>query len=187
MLPPQDVPDAPPMGRARGIATLAAVTLAMALLACFAIWTASAHASTLPRCRTGQLAVSATRSGAAAGTVYYRLRLANTSSASCTLAGYPGVSFVSRPGGHQVGRAATRSAGWPARTVTLAPGGSVVARLGLAEVGNWPPAVCEPVDVRWVKVYPPNAWDAVTIPFRGRACSTKARDLSVTPVEAPNA
>jgi hypothetical protein len=125
--------------------------------------------------------------GAAGGTTFYRLRLVNTSGPACTLAGYPGASFVTRPGGHQVGRAASRAADWPAQTITLAPGGSVTARLGLAAVGDWPAGACKPAAVHWLRVFPPNAYDAVTIRFQGRACSTRARDLTITPVEADHA
>lgn len=38
-----------------------------------------------------------------AGTIFYPLDFTNASSSACTMYGYPGVAFVSSPGGSQVG------------------------------------------------------------------------------------
>lgn len=55
-------------------------------------------------------------SDGAAGTIYQTVILTNESSKTCDLYGYPGVSFVTGAGGHQIGAPATRSL--PTLTVT---------------------------------------------------------------------
>src|SRR6266568_3355345 len=54
----------------------------------------SSSSTSVLSCATSVLAGSLGQPGAAAGTVYYHLLFRNTSSAPCTLGGYPGVSFV---------------------------------------------------------------------------------------------
>ncbi len=54
-------------------------------------------------CSTGNLRFAVGRSNGAAGTIYYPLGFTNASSAPCTMYGYPGVSFVTSPGGTVIG------------------------------------------------------------------------------------
>ncbi len=62
------------------------------------------------RCDTGSLAGSIeSGSGGAAGSTYVHLALRNTGSSTCTLQGWPGVSFVGGGDGSQIGAAATRA------------------------------------------------------------------------------
>jgi hypothetical protein len=95
------------------------------------------------------------------------LQLRNTGSAPCTLAGYPGVSWVAGADGHQVGAPAARQAntsGSPEKTVTLAPGAVASAPLDLVEGGGGLPASqCKPVPVRGLRVYPPGERAALFI------------------------
>ena len=76
--------------------------------------------------------------------------------APCTLYGYPGVSFVTAPGGSQIGPAATRNPAVPRQLVTLAPGQTAHAELQVVDAENYPPADCGLVTAHWLKIYPPN-------------------------------
>src|ERR1700754_750226 len=60
------------------------------------------------RCHTNDLGVKPGTGGAAAGTQYVPLVLSNTSGRTCTLYGYPGVSWVAGDQGTQVGDAFQR-------------------------------------------------------------------------------
>src|SRR5260370_12127874 len=69
---------------------------------------------------------------AAAGSIYVPIDFTNTTRSTCTLFGYPGVSFVTSVPGSQLGRPAARNPADPAATVTLAPGGVAHATLQVA-------------------------------------------------------
>jgi hypothetical protein len=157
------------------------LTAAVAMLA-IAAPAAGASAGTVARCRTGHLAVSVRAEGAAAGTAYYALRFTNTGSAACSLAGWPGVSFVSAPAGMRVGLPAARDTTSPARPVTLAHGQAATATLRVAQARNYPASVCGPVHVHWLKVYPPGAYWAKGLPIDAWTCTERVRILYVTAV-----
>jgi hypothetical protein len=92
---------------------------------------------------------------------------------SCTLFGYPGVSFVTGPSGTQLGRAAARNPVVPAATITLGPGQAAHATLKVAEAGNYDPAQCKPVTAHWLKVFPPDQTAALYASFTTQACSAR--------------
>jgi len=127
--------------------------------------------------------------GAAAGHTYYPLSLTNDSAASCTLYGYPGVSFVSSPGGSQIGAAAARSTSayvfqaQPPQTVTLAPGQTAHAGLQLVTFGDFPASQCDVVTAHWVRVYPPNQTAPLYISFTAQTCTQGPGLLTVSPVQ----
>lgn len=140
---------------------------------------ASSTAPTGPAaCATASLAVSLGTANGAAGSTYYPLHFVNKGSTSCTMTGYPGVSFVAPGNGSQVGKAATRSAA-STPTVTLAPGGEATATVQVAQTGNFSPADCGPTAVSGLRVYPPanTAAAYVTLPGNQQGCS---KDLSST-------
>ena len=134
-------------------------------------------------CSTAALRVTlASQEGAAAGHFYRTLDFTNISSTSCTLYGYPGVSFVTAIGGSQIGAAASRS---PARKllVVLAPGKKAHAVLDLLDVLNFPPSKCAATDAHWIKVYPPNQFSGSYVAWTAKVCSkSKPVYLSVAPV-----
>ena len=130
-----------------------------------------AAAATPGPCSTAGLRVTLGSSqGAAAGHFYRNLDFTNISGASCTLYGYPGVSFVAAVGGKQIGAAASRS---PAskRLIVLAPGQKAHARLDLLDVLNFPPPECAASDAHWIKVYPPHQFSASYVPWTAKVCS----------------
>ena len=142
-----------------------------------------AAAATPGPCGTGGLRVTlGSQESAAAGHFYRTLDFTNISSASCTLDGYPGVSFVASVGGKQIGAAASRS---PAskRLIVLAPGKKAHARLDLLDVLNFPPPECAASNAHWIKVYPPNQFSATYVRWTTMVCSKpKPVYLSVAPV-----
>ncbi|HUL28539.1 MAG TPA: DUF4232 domain-containing protein [Streptosporangiaceae bacterium] len=134
-------------------------------------------------CSTSALRVSlGSQEGAAAGHLYRTLDFTNISGASCTLYGYPGISFVASAGGKQIGAAANRS---PAskRLVVLAPGKTAHALLDLLDVLNFPPSVCAVSNAHWIKVYPPNQFSASYVRLTAKVCSKPTPVyMSVAPV-----
>ncbi|MDR0343411.1 MAG: DUF4232 domain-containing protein, partial [Nocardiopsaceae bacterium] len=153
----------------------------------------SAHAAGGAGCSSSNLTikVSTSQAGGAAGSVYYPIDFTNTSGSSCTLYGYPGVSFVTGPraSGDQIGRAADRNTSAAAAMVTIPPGGDAHAVLQVVDAGNYSPSACHPVTAHWLRVYPPGETVAVYAPFTSRACSADlpaklGSPLSVYPVRA---
>jgi hypothetical protein len=147
--------------------------------------TATPAADGAPACATSVLHVAVpTGSGnAAAGSSYYPIQFANSSSSPCTLYGYPGVSFVTAAGGSQIGIPATRNPTLAARLVTLSPGQTVHAELQVADAQNYPAADCGLVTAHWLKIYPPNQTAPVYVSFTTQTCSKSKPILSVQTVQ----
>jgi hypothetical protein len=116
--------------------------------------------------------VDTSQIGAAAGSVYVPIDFTNTTASTCTLFGYPGVSFVTSPSGSELGRAATRVPP-TATTVTLAPGGVAHAVIRVAQAGNYSPSDCVPVTAHWLRIYPPNQFAAIYARYTVQACSAR--------------
>jgi hypothetical protein len=117
--------------------------------------------------------VNTSQAGGAAGSVYYPIDFTNTSGSTCTLYGYPGVSFTTGRGGSQIGRPASRNPAGPPVTVTLTPGGVAHATVQVAQAGNYSRPACQPVTAHWLKIYPPNQTAPLYIRFTTQACSHK--------------
>jgi len=98
------------------------------------------------------------------------LQLRNIGSSTCTLYGYPGVSWVAGANGSQVGAAASRAAdnsGSAEKVITLAPGAAASAPLDIVDAAVIPKSECKPVPVRGLRVYPPGERAALFIPMSG--------------------
>ena len=72
-------------------------------------------------CATTNLKLAVGQPNGAAGTIFYPLDFTNTGSAACTMYGYPGVAFVSSPGGSQIGAPASRRSPPVPALITVAP------------------------------------------------------------------
>jgi hypothetical protein len=122
-------------------------------------------------CSAGQLsaAIETEPGGGAAGSVYRTLVVTNTGDKPCTLAGYPGVSYVDAKG-KQVGAAADRDPDAKTVTVTVAPGGTAAAQLRQTNAQNYGDE-CGLTDVAGVKVYPPNRKDSLIAEQETVGCS----------------
>jgi hypothetical protein len=126
--------------------------------------------------------VTVVNRGAAAGTAYKDLSFLNHSGATCTLQGYPGVSFVDAQG-QQIGPPAQRVVGTEA-AIVLAPGATATAEITYhdAYVATFP--ACQPATATGVRVYPPNQKAAVTVPVTLVVCAnvTAIGTAGVAPV-----
>jgi hypothetical protein len=92
------------------------------------------------------------------------LQLRNVGPFTCTLYGYPGVSWVAGADGHQVGAAAVRETdptGSAEKTVILTPGALASAPLDVVDAAAFTPSQCKPVPVRGLRVYPPGEHAAI--------------------------
>jgi hypothetical protein len=125
----------------------------------------------LAQCSTGALRVSVGAPGAAAGSIYYPLEFTNVSGSPCSLYGYPGVSFVSGPGGLELGGAAVRNPEAGPSLVTLAPGAAASAAVQVAVAQDYPPAVCRPVTAHWLRVYPPGQYAPLYADLTALTCT----------------
>ncbi|MBW0103851.1 DUF4232 domain-containing protein, partial [Pseudonocardia sp. KRD291] len=94
----------------------------------------------------------------------------NVGSRTCSLRGFPGVSYVGGDGGAQVGPSAVMS-GPRGGDIRLGVGGSAGAPMKLANVVNFDPGECRPVPVRGLRVYPPGDTASLFVPREGRGCS----------------
>ncbi len=121
-------------------------------------------------CKVADLKLSFGGGDAAAGTAYRALVFTNKGSRTCTIQGFPGVSYVAGEDGHQVGPAAYRT-GKKGPAVTLKPGGSAYADIGFVQVRNFDPAVCKPTDVRGLRIYPPHEYNSMFIAAPGTGCA----------------
>jgi hypothetical protein len=106
----------------------------------------------------------------AAGTAYRALVFTNKGSRTCTIQGFPGVSYVTGDDGHQVGPAAYRT-GEKGPVVTLKPGGAAFSDIGFVQVRNFDPAVCKPTEVRGLRIYPPHEYNSMFIAAPGTGCA----------------
>ena len=137
-------------------------------------------------CSTTGLSASAGTSEGAAGTVYDTIVLSNIGGSSCTLYGYPGVSLTDSSAS-QIGAPARKSTTESASTVTLAAGGKANFVLGVAEAGNYSSGTCQPKSSSYLKIYPPNQTQSLSIPFKTTGCASSSVILLSVTVVSPGA
>ncbi|WP_194266077.1 DUF4232 domain-containing protein [Arthrobacter yangruifuii] len=105
--------------------------------------------------------------GAAADGIYRALVLTNTSAGvSCTVSGYPGVSYLDAAG-QQVGAPAVRTGG-EALPVTLAPGQSAAAELQESVAQKY--GDCQVQATASLLVYPPEDTASLTVDHPSTGC-----------------
>jgi hypothetical protein len=108
--------------------------------------------------------------GGAAGSVYMKLIVTNSSTATCTIDGYPDVFMVGDNNGTQLGPVSKRNTAAPSKgAITLAPGKTATAVLQYTQAGNYPD--CKQVPANGFRVFPPSATDALYIAHPLTACS----------------
>jgi ABC-type transport system substrate-binding protein len=136
-------------------------------------------------CQSSELKVTLGQGNAAAGTAFYEILFKNDSGTTCTLYGFPGVSFTGETYAVQVGPAATRNLDIQPSLVTLAPGAVASAEISVVDAQNYPPGPCGLTTASGILVYPPNLTTSVGLPFNGYTCvHPKDHVLSVDPVVA---
>jgi len=136
-------------------------------------------------CQSSGLKVTLGQGNTAAGTAFYEILFTNDSSTTCTLYGFPGVSFTGETYAVQVGPAATRDYATQPNLVTLAPGAVASAEISVVDAQNYRPGPCGLTTASGILVYPPNLTTSVGLPFNGYTCvHRKDHVLSVDPVVA---
>lgn len=125
----------------------------------------------VPQCATLALRVSIGPANGAAGSIYYPLEFTNISGATCTMYGYPGVSFVASPGGSQLGGPAVRDPAFSPSLVRLLPGAVAHASLQVVIAANYPAAKCKPVTAHYLRIYPPDQFTPRYLAFTARTCT----------------
>jgi hypothetical protein len=116
-------------------------------------------------------------SGGAAGSTSVHLVLQNTGTATCTLQGWPGVSFVGETNGTQLGNAASEDRASAHPTVTLTAGQKAVAPLKITNAENYPSGQCDPISPDGLRVYPPGSKQSL---FVAATEYTACRSTAVT-------
>jgi hypothetical protein len=135
-------------------------------------------------CPTRDLGVKAGLSQGTAGSIYQVIDFTNISNVSCTLYGYPGISFASTgTSGGQIGLAAKENPTPPRELVTLAPGATANALLRIVDAGNFSPAMCGMVTAHWLVIYPPNQTTPVYLSYTSPTCSKQVQILFVNVVQ----
>jgi hypothetical protein len=145
---------------------------------------ASIHLSSGGRCTAGQLHVNVASGDNAAGHIGLLVVFTNTSTRSCTMYGYPGVSFVTGHG-DQVNDAAQRAGRTPS-LVTLAPNGKAHASLLLVNVNNYAGNPnCQATLTAGIRVYPPDETTALFARSPQWICDVKGTGVPrIYPVQA---
>ena len=133
---------------------------------------ASPHTAGPPACATSGLSVKLGAGNGAAGSTFVPIVFTNTTGSSCSLFGYPGVSFVTGRGGSQIGSAAMRDPTEPARSIVVAAGGVAHATLRVVQADNFPAAGCQPTAVSTLKIFPPGQTTALYLAFSSRTCAS---------------
>jgi uncharacterized protein DUF4232 len=138
-----------------------------------------------PSCATRDLQVYLGLSQGATGHVYQVIDFKNISGRTCTLFGYPGVSFAAGTPATQVGQAADEDPASARVTVTLAPGDVANALMTYLQAGFYPPAKCRPVNTTYLQVFPPNQTTPVYISYSSQICSNnRIHELTIRAVRA---
>lgn len=122
------------------------------------------------RCTTSELKASLVGGEGAAGSVHQTLVLTNTGGRTCTLRGFPGVSYTQGSGKFQLGPSAAM-VGARGDDVRLGPGGSAGADLRLVNVQNYDPAVCRPAASNGLRIYPPGDTASLFVARKGTGCA----------------
>lgn len=133
--------------------------------------TAPAAAAGPSTCSPSALRASLGQSQGAAGTLYQVIVLTNTSSSDCTLYGYPGVSFVTGPGGSVIGAPAQRNSLIPDTLITLRPGAAASALTGITDTGALTQSACKPGKADWLQIYPPGDRGALFVQHAAEVCT----------------
>ncbi|AZA13194.1 DUF4232 domain-containing protein [Corynebacterium choanae] len=135
-------------------------------------------------CSAGNIRPTISSTSHTAGGLIVTIVMRNTGP-SCAMYGYPGVSFVDHLG-TQIGQAAAREQGSPRQQVPLPTGAEATFSLRISNALITDPAVCQPNDqVQFLKVYPPGAFDAFTIPYIAAGCDNPAVNLMQTTAVTP--
>ncbi|MEH0573317.1 DUF4232 domain-containing protein [Streptomyces sp. B21-108] len=159
------------------ISTRIAALATTALLAATGTMAGAAPSSASPRiptCHVADLHLSVGKVTGGAGSLFYPLRFTNTSTHTCSLRGYPGVSVLNSHR-HQIGAPATRNA-HPVSTVFVHPARTVFATIRTNNPSVVP--TCRPTST-YIRVYPPASFQSVLIRYHLKVCGA----FEINPVQ----
>lgn len=128
------------------------------------------------QCSASHLKLTIGQANGAAGTVFYPIQFTNKSISTCTMYGFPGVAFVTKPGGSVIGAPAGRSTA-DRDLISLGPGTTVHATLAVSDVLLADNCRQHRVPVKWLQVYPPGQYAALFArfaPLNGYGCADKS-------------
>jgi hypothetical protein len=129
-----------------------------------------------PRCHSGDLKVTRAYGDGATGHYSVNLRFTNKSSHTCTLSGYPGVSWVAGDAGKQVNDPFKREGGTK-KTITVKPGATAHSMLLEVQHAFIEDKTCKPTDVRGYRIYPPDETASIFVSAPEKVCSAKGVGL----------
>lgn len=121
-------------------------------------------------CKAANLKLSIGSGDAAAGHFYVPIVFTNTGSTSCTMRGWPGVSYVTGDSGSQVGQPAKRT-GTEGSTVRLAPHAVASSVITVTDVAVFDASSCQPTPVRGFRVYAPDDTASMFVSRSGTGCA----------------
>jgi Protein of unknown function (DUF4232) len=136
-------------------------------------------------CTTAQVdvALDLASAGVAAGTSLIPLDFTNVSSASCRLAGFAYVSFVTSRSGGPVGAAAAADRALAARTLLLGAGKTAHLWLRIVEASDLPASQCRPRTVAGLQVRMPGQAGSSFIAHQFTTCAKRIRGTDILTVE----
>jgi hypothetical protein len=121
-------------------------------------------------CKAASLKLSIGSGDAAAGHFYVPIVFTNTGSSSCTMRGWPGVSYVTGDSGTQVGAPAKRT-GSIGSSITLAPNAIASSVVTVTDVAVFDASSCNPTSVRGFRVYAPDDTASIFVARGGTGCA----------------
>lgn len=131
------------------------------------------------RCSTADLQLTVGTGNGAEGTIYYPLDFTNVSGSACMMYGYPGVAFVTGPGGSLIGARASLIGTIAPTLITLKTGATAHATLGVSDVLISNNCLHHQVLVNWVQVFPPGQYSALFARLSMRGCADRALVIMV--------
>jgi hypothetical protein len=150
--------------------------------------TSTPHAQTGPAaCATSDLHIDLGQGNGAAGSTIVPIEFENQSSSTCTMFGFPGVSFVTGVGGSQIGASGGENSATPRKLITLAPGAKAHALMAVVVAQNFPTSKCNPVKAHWLKVFPPGETAAQFLKYNADTCSSPSTAVRVLNIETVQA
>lgn len=138
---------------------------------------AAARAATPGPCASSALKLRWGPSDGTAGSVIVVVDFVNTSRRTCTLYGFPGVSFTGGHPLHRIGLPAAWDHTFRPRLVTLRPGRMAHTAVQIVDAQNYRAKTCRPVRASHLKVYPPNQKAPLQLRGSFLACSRPVQQL----------
>jgi hypothetical protein len=138
-------------------------------------------------CTTADLHVALGQANGAAGSTIVPIEFENQATSTCTMFGYPGVSFVTSVGGSQIGASGGENSATPRKLITLSPGAKAHALMSVTVAQNFPASKCNVVKAHWLKVFPPGETAALFLKYTSDTCSSPSTAVRVLNIETVQA